>query len=302
MANPKEYYGGFFWLAAVSLIVPLFVGYKAFDKVRPTVRPKLNPDVSGVSNGVWDYLLKQYVENGLVDYKGLKKDYLFAEYLKELGAAQPEKLPSDQHRLALMCNAYNAFVINGVISHKIPPNVNEFSSNEVGFFDIKEHIFAGRTISLNELEHGTIRPTFKEPRIHVALVCAARSCPAIRAEAYTGEQLEQQLQDQSLLFANNEKYVRLIKDEKRIELSPILSWYGQDWDEQYPNGGALQWLTTLVESESLKAAIQKAIDSDSEIKIGYATYDWALNSQSDPGKSKGGGKTSGFGSGSIPDE
>ena len=39
MSNPKEYYGGFFWLAAVSMIVPLFVAYKAIDKVTPTSKP-----------------------------------------------------------------------------------------------------------------------------------------------------------------------------------------------------------------------------------------------------------------------
>ena len=300
MADPKEYYGGFFWLAAISFIVPLFVGYRAFDKVSPKIRPEPDPDVSGVCNELWDYLLKNYVENGLVDYKGIKKENLFDVYLRELGSADPERLPSDEHRLALMCNAYNAFVINGVITHKYPAKVTEFSSGGKGFFDIKEHIFAGRTLSLNELEHEIIRPTFKEPRVHVALVCAARSCPAIRPEAYTGEQLEKQLQDQAELFANNETYVRWVADENRIELSPILKWYGEDWDEKFPNGGAIQWLTDLVDSEELKAKLQSAISG--EIKTTYAVYDWTLNSQQDPGQSSGGGKTSGFGSGSIPDE
>lgn len=300
MTNVKEYYGGFFWLAAVSLIVPLFVGFRAFEKVQPTTRPVPQPDVSGVCHQIWDYLLKNYVENGLVDYHGMKKDYLFAEYLQELGGAKPELLPTDDHRLALMCNAYNAFVINGVITHKIPPNVNEFSAGERGFFDIPEHIFAGRTISLNELEHEMIRPVFKEPRIHVALVCAAKSCPAIRPEAYWGESIEDQLQDQSELFANNKKYVRFNEQTKELELSPILKWYGEDWDEKYPQGGPLQWLKALVKSDELGSKLDQAIAGD--IKTVHLKYDWSLNSQSDPGASSGGGKTSGFGSGSVPDE
>lgn len=301
MSNGKEYYGGFFWLAVVSFIVPLFVGYKAFEKVSPTTKPVPRPDVSGVCNEVWDYLLKTYVENGLVDYDGMKKDYLFSEYLRELGGAKPELLPTDNHRLALMCNAYNALVINGVITHKKPPKVNEFAVDGTAFFNLKEHIFAGQTISLNDLENGMIRPTFKEPRIHVALVCAARSCPAIRAEAYTGDRVIEQLQDQSKQFANNETYVRFDEGKNELEVSPILNWYGDDWNERYPDGGWQRWLTQLVDSAELKTNIEKAIRGEG-VGISFATYDWALNSQSKPGESVGGGNAGGFGSGSIPEE
>ena len=299
MSNGKEYYGGFFWLAAVSLIVPLFVGYKAFDKVSVTTKPEPTLDASGVSNEIWDYLLKTYVENGLVDYDGMKRDYLFAEYLREIGSAKPELLATDNERLALMCNAYNALVINGVITHKKPPKVNEFTIDGTDFFNLKEHIFAGETISLNDLEHGMIRKTFNEPRIHVALVCAARSCPSIRAEAYTGDRVLEQLQDQSKLFANNHTYVHFDADKNELVVSPILNWYGEDWDKKYADGGWKRWLTELVDSAELKSNIEKAIQGEG-VKVAYATYDWTLNSQSKPGESSGGGKTSGFGSGSIP--
>ena len=197
MSQGEKYYGGFFWLAAISFIVPFFVGINAFKAASPTTKPKPSPDVSGVDNALWDYLLKTYVADGLIDYDGMKRDHLFREYVRELGSAKPELLSTDSERLALMCNAYNAFVVNGVITHKIRKSVMDYNKNDVGFFDVKEHIFAGDTLSLNELEHQMIRPTFKEPRIHVALVCAAQSCPAIRAEAYVGARLDQQLDDQS---------------------------------------------------------------------------------------------------------
>ena len=146
-----------------------------------------------------------------------------------------------------------------------------------------------------------IRPTFKEPRIHVALVCAARSCPAIRAEAYTGDRVIEQLQDQSKQFANNETYVRFDEGKNELEVSPILNWYGDDWNERYPDGGWQRWLTQLVDSAELKTNIEKAIRGEG-VGISFATYDWALNSQSKPGESVGGGNAGGFGSGSIPEE
>ena len=299
MSQGDKYYGGFFWLAAISFIVPLFVGFNAFKAAAPTSKPVPNPDVSGVDHAVWDYLLKAYVSEGLIDYDGMKRDHLFREYLRELGAAKPEKLSNDAERLALMCNAYNAFVINGVITHKISKSVLDYKKDETGFFDVKEHILAGETLSLNELEHQRIRPTFKDPRVHVALVCAARSCPAIRAEAYVGDRIDEQLEDQSKLFANNPTYVHFDAENQQLNLSPILDWYGEDWNQRYPNGGYLQWIANLVDRAETKAAVESTIAGD--VKKNFVKYDWSLNSLKEPGS--GGGHSSGeFGSGSIQTE
>ena len=301
MSKGSNYYGGFFWVALVSFIVPLFVGYKAFENLKPTTKPTPQVDASGVDHDVWDYLLKSYVSGGLVDYDAMKKDYLFREYLRELGQCNPDSLETEDAKLALLCNAYNAFVINGVISHKIHDTVDGYQVGDDGFFDIQEHIFAGKTVSLNDIEHGMVRPVFKEPRIHVALVCAARSCPSIRAEAYTPERVRDQLQDQSVQFANSSKYVMFDAEANVLKLSMILSWYGDDWNERFPNGSYLAWINELATDQATKDATAKAISG--EVEVAYIKYDWALNSQADPGapaaKKK---KSGGFGSGSSPDE
>ena len=317
MSKGSNYYGGYFWVAAISFIVPLFVGWKAFDNLKPTTKPVPNVDASGVDHAVWDYLLKANVTNGLVDYVAMKKDYLFREYIRELGACDPDKLETEDEKLALACNAYNAFVINGVITHKIYDTVDGR-----GFFDFKEHIFAGKTVSLNDIEHNMIRPTFKEPRIHVGLVCAARSCPAIRAEAFVGSRVREQLQDQSEQFTDNRKYVMYDAENKELKLSPILNWYGDDWNERYPNGvrfvtkykdrdgevkenvhtgSSLVWISELTTDQSVKDGIAKV--AAGEAKVAFFKYDWALNSQADPSKPPESKKKSGgFGSSSIPDE
>jgi hypothetical protein len=300
MSKGKDYYGGFFWGAVVSFMVPLFVGWKAFHNIKPTTKPAPQVDASGVDNMVWDYLLKSYVSSGLVDYDGMKKDYLFREYLRELGSCDPDQLASEDERLALACNAYNAFVINGVISHKIYDTVSGFNVDGTDFFDLKEHIFAGETISLNDLEHTMIRPTFKEPRVHVALVCAARSCPAIRAEAYVGSRVRDQLQDQSIQFAKNPTYVAFDAEKNQLNLSPILNWYGDDWNQRYPSGGYLAWIDELTDNPTIKDAVAKA--ASKEVSIGFFEYDWSLNSQAEPGAAPAHTSSGGFGSGSSPDE
>ena len=307
MSNGTKYYGGFFWVAAVSFIVPLFVGWHAFQNLQPATKPPLSLDKSGVDHNAWNYLLNNYVANGLVDYDGMKKDYLFHEYVRQLGTCNPQLLDTDDERLALACNAYNAFVINGVISHKVDNSVmlvaedddsddEDSDKKKPGFFDFEEHVFAGQTISLDHLEKQLILPTFKEPRVHVALVCGAKGCPSIRPQAYLGQCVRDQLQDQSALFVNDPKHVTYDPATKELKLNSILNWYGSDFNERYPNGGYLTWISELAKDPKLKEAAIKAINK--EVSVSFLDYDWALNTQA---RSKG-GKVGGFGSGSSPDE
>ena len=292
-----SYYGPLFWLAIISFSVPMVVAAKAFHGVKLTTKPTPHPDASGVDHALWDYLLKAYVENGLVDYDGMSRDHLFRTYLLQLSEADPHKLTTAADQLALLCNAYNAFVINGVITHKISDSVMNFEVDGKEFFDIKEHILRGQTISLNELEHELIRKRFQEPRVHVALVCAAKNCPAIRAEAYIGRRLGTQLQDQSVQFANSPKYVDYQAHDNTLKLSPILSWYGDDWSQL---GGYLPWLAQRVTDAELKQAIEQA--ERGETKVAFFDYDWSLNSQAPTAQAAAPAKKAEFGSGTIPNE
>lgn len=297
--RPKpSYYGAFFWLATISFIVPLFVAAKAFHEVPVTTKPEPHPDASGVDHNLWDYLLKTYVNNGLVDYDGMSRDYLFRTYIRQLAECDVSKLTTSSDRLALLINAYNAFVINGVVTHGISDSVMNYEHEGKPFFDLNEHILAGHTMSLNHIEHDVIRKGFAEPRIHVALVCAAKSCPAIRPEAFIGSRLTSQLADQSRLFANNLRYVMYDAESNALLLSPILKWYGEDWMNE---GSYLAWLEERVTDASLKQAVTAA--REQRLAVGWFEYDWALNSQATSGaaSSKPSGQA-GFGSGSVPNE
>jgi len=282
----------------ISFIVPLVVAGKAFHELKLATKPVPHPDASGVDHALWDYLLKSYVADGSVDYDGLRRDYLFRTYLRQLSDAEPDKLTTAADELALLCNAYNAFVMDGVITHKITGSVMNYKGGDKGFFDIEEHIFCGETMSLNHLEHELIRKRFKEPRVHLALVCAARSCPAIRSEAYVGKKLEVQLEDQSIQFANNRKYVAA-DGADHLRLSPILKWYGDDWNAV---GGYLPWLAQRVKDASLKTVVERA--ARGEVPVTFFEYDWSLNSQA-PSSGTAASQTpsdAGFGSGSVPNE
>ncbi len=292
----KEYSGLWFWLALASFLMPAAVAVWAFRGLpQPSTYPEIKVDASGVDQHLWDHLLRTYVADGLIDYVGLKRNYHFKTYLAQLASAQPEKLPSDQHRLAFLCNAYNAFVINGVLIHQIDSGVLDYISTQgQGFFDTAEHILAGKTIDLNTLEHEMIRPEFQEPRVHMALVCAAKSCPTIRPEAFLGDRLDSQLEDQAHAFANNQAYVRYDDQKEKLHLSPVLKWYGEDFGGQT---GVLDFLLSRIESPKTVVGLKAA--RDDQTKVVYNEYDWTLNTQSKAAKSKA---NTSFGSGSIPNE
>ncbi len=297
----KEYSGPLLWLALASFLMPVAVAVWAFCTLpQPYTFPEIKLDSSGVDQQLWDHLLRTYVADGLIDYDGLKRNHQFQTYLAQLASAQPEKLPDDQHRLAFLCNAYNAFVINGVLVHKIDSGVLDYkNAQDQGFFEVAEHILAGKTIDLNTLEHKMIRPVFQEPRIHMALVCAAKSCPTIRPEAFLGDRLDSQLEDQARAFSNNQAYVRYVaagKDaqEKKLYLSPILKWYGEDFGDEM---GVLDFLLSRVDSPKTTAGLQAAREGQG--KIVYNEYDWSLNTQ---GKATTSKANTSFGSGSIPNE
>lgn len=64
----------------------------------------------------------------------------------------------------------------------------------------------GQDLTLDHIEHEILRKEFNEPRIHMALVCAALSCPFLNQEPYEGARLDQQLDDQDSNFLSGGSY------------------------------------------------------------------------------------------------
>ena len=77
-------------------------------------------------------------------------------------------------------------------------------------FDFTCFSIGGITFDLNTVEHEILRKQFKEPRIHFAINCASISCPKLRTEAFTSENLDAQLEDQAsqlLLLSSGRGYL-----------------------------------------------------------------------------------------------
>ncbi|MCR4343498.1 MAG: DUF547 domain-containing protein, partial [Candidatus Scalindua sp.] len=152
---------------------------------------------------IFDGLLGRYVsEEGLVDYKGLKNDNGIKKYIEYLSNTDPRSLPSDKHRMAFWINAYNAFVIKGVLDEYPIKSVRDVGWLPDSFFKRKKFETKLGEITLQVLENEKLREAFREPRIHFAINCASMSCPKLLPETYKAEKLEEQLEAQAVSFIN----------------------------------------------------------------------------------------------------
>ncbi|MDG2171001.1 MAG: DUF547 domain-containing protein, partial [Opitutales bacterium] len=153
----------------------------------------------------WDRVLKKHVLGSNVDYASLAKDtQLLDRYLTQLDAVPRAVVDAwtRDKQLAFWINAYNAFTLRVILDY-YPIKTWTFKGLVVpwnsiiqipGVWKKIKWEVAGQSLTLDHIEHGLIRPTFNEPRIHFAIVCASIGCPSLRAEAITFDKLEDQLE------------------------------------------------------------------------------------------------------------
>ncbi|MDB5234894.1 MAG: hypothetical protein JWR44_1887 [Hymenobacter sp.] len=226
---------------------------------------------AAIDHSAYDKLLKKYVSaKGLVNYKGLKADQKeLNQYLDLLSKNAPAASWSKQEQMAYWINAYNAYTIRLVLDHYPIQSIKDIGSKiKIPFvttpWAIKFFSIGGNKMSLDNIEHGTLRKKYNDPRIHFALVCASMSCAQLRNEAYTASKLESQLNDQGRDFLNNPAKNK--PGKAAAQLSKYFDWYKGDWSE---NGqSVVSWVNKYADTKI-----------DANTKIAYLDYNWQLNEQ-----------------------
>ncbi len=225
------------------------------------------PPAMAVDHSGWDALLQRYVDDaGRVAYRRLaaESDAVLAGYLASLAIAAPEALPPKE-QLAFWINAYNATIVAGVLQGYSAENVLKRAL----FFKSYSRPIAGVDRTPDDIEHGVIRRQFRDPRIHFAVVCAATSCPLLRQEAYVGERLDEQLDDQGRRFLNDPTRNRIDAGSGQVVLSPIFKWFAEDFS------AAGRRLADVL--QPYLSAEQVRLLETAEVR--YQDYDWRLNAQ-----------------------
>ena len=207
----------------------------------------------------------------------------FKHFTLGLPNCKPEDLGDRQQQIAFWINLYNALIVDAVIHYKIKGSL--FSKPSL--FRRAAYNVAGFRFSADDIENGVLRgnlpsPSFPirpfgnsdprcvtviqrmDPRIHFALVCAAKSCPPIAT--YSADRLEQQLELAASSFINGGG-VRFA--DNAVWISKIFKWYQADF-------GGLSGVRAIISKYSKDEKVRQALRSPNQ-KLNYSPYDWTIN-------------------------
>ena len=215
---------------------------------------------------LFDEVLRASVFDGRVDYPSIQTDGRFDAYLSQLDHVDPTGLPTYRGQLAFWINAYNAFAIKGILDGYSPGTL----AGRYRYFLGRDYRVGGERITLYDLERSLLIPDFREPRVHFAIVCASRSCPKLRSEAYQAGRLDEQLDDSARAFINDPARNRFDRVNKVASLSMIFSWFEADFVAQ--SGSVLGYVARYVTDQDLVRDLES-----SSYTIEFLEYDWRLN-------------------------
>jgi len=235
----------------------------------------------------WDALLRKHVrviDGGSVtqvDYAGMAQDASELDsYLAATAAVT--RLTFDswvlEDQLAFLINVYNAATVALILTEY--PDLE--SIRDIGNILRspwgREFVsLFGGSVTLDNIEHDMIRGwnIYNEPRIHFAVNCAAIGCPPLRAEAYVGNKLQQQLDDNTRLFLSDGTRNYLQGD--RLYVSQIFNWYEEDFTRGWQGIDSVEEFLALYGDALGIPVDQQGALQQGEFSIRYLRYDWGLN-------------------------
>jgi len=241
-------------------------------------------------------VLKTFVDaNAMVNYKNLKarpqRLDTFVTAVAKLSSERYDKW-TEKDKIAFWLNAYNGLTLKVIIDN-YPIKSSFFKSlvwpeNSIrqieGVWDEIKFDVMGRNLTLGYIEHKILRVKFNEPRIHMAMVCAAMGCPPLRYEPYVGERLDNQLDDQTRRFLADAAKFRISSSNETVYISSIFKWFKTDFVDKYlldknignhdkEASAVLNFIATYLDQAQQNYVLA------GRFKIKYLDYDWSLNEQ-----------------------
>ncbi len=237
-------------------------------------RPSTQQTIAS-TNKLWQSLLHTYTmkdPSGLVcfDYAALKKSpedmARLANYIAKMQAFKPSRFSRDE-ALAYWANLYNALTVQIVAKNYPVKSIRQIKSGlfHPGPWRRKLVKVEGRELSLDDIEHGIMRPKFKTPFIHYMVNCASISCPNLKTTPWTAAHLQEDLQKSARNYINSPRGV-IIEDGK-VQVSSIYKWYAGDF------GGPSHIVQYL--QKYANADLRQKLDAHP--KIDQYHYNWGLN-------------------------
>ncbi len=260
----------------IMKIVPLlYLSFFAFASSLATADEKpLAVEVpAGIDNSAYARLLKKYVDDhGLVAYQAWKDNAGDSAALKKyIAGFAPSGTPAmGDEKFASLINLYNACVLEWILQKYPTESIQSYKDSFTG----KRYKAGGQTISLDDIEQGTLRPQFGY-RTHSVLVCAARSCPPLQRSVYTAAELNSQDDHSYRVWLGRVDDNEFKPSENAVEISSIFKWFKADFDKA---GGVSKILERCAPE-----AYRKFLAAGG-YKTSFKTYNWGLNDQGEHGR------------------
>ncbi len=233
-------------------------------------------------------LLAAHVRQGRVDYRALVAERTRLEaVVRRFGevTADDERAWTRAEQIAYWVNAYNVFTLATIVQHypiqgawlSLSPR-NSIRQID-GAWIRKDWAAAGARRSLDDIEHGILRPRFAEPLVHAALNCASVSCPLLALEPYRAATLDGQLEAAMRQYLASP--LGLVAAAGQLRVSSIFDWYGDDFVARYApkDVPARQARAAAVREVARRygppAAV--AVATAPGVSVRFLSYDWALN-------------------------
>ena len=259
-------------------------GASAYAETANDSRPQTQADLRFAA---YRDVLQRTVHGPRVDYQALARDRGMLDRVAVQFAEVPaatERGWEARDRMAFWINAYNLFTLQAIVTH-YPIRGSLFSlspRNSIrqidGVWTALKWRAAGRDVTLDQIEHGILRPEFADARVHMAVNCASKSCPPLSAEPYEGADLPRQLDEAARRYLASPAGARVAGG--RLLVSSIFKWYGGDFVKEYapidpgPGPATDRAIRGFVERYGPPDA---AAAAKAGARLAFLDYDWSLN-------------------------
>ena len=203
------------------------------------------------------------------NYGGMteKDKQLLRTYISDMRSIDPRKYARKEQK-SYWINLYNALTVNLVIEAYPIESIKKLGKGFFSFGPWDDEVITvqGQTLSLNNIEHGILRPIWKDNRIHYAVNCASLGCPNILKQAYTATTTDTLLNKAARDYVNHPRGVRF--EDNKLVVSSIYHWYRDDFGKS--------------DSNVIKHLIEYAEPPLKQKLLVYSggfddAYDWQLN-------------------------
>lgn len=262
-------------IASVILLFSLNLQAAPKSEALPFWNGSNKDNSATVDHSLWQQTLDQYLDSNhksginrfnyaAVDQGGRETLHLYLQSLKNL---DPRNYSMPVQK-AYWINLYNALTVELILENYPIKSITKLGKGFFSFgpWDDKIVTVVGEKLSLNDIEHGILRPYWRDPRIHYAVNCASLSCPNLAPQTYTAANTEVELEAAASSYINHTRGVHF--NQGNLLLSSIYQWYLDDF------GGNSHELIKHLHHYAKTALKQQLRNFKGDIEY---DYDWALN-------------------------